>query len=516
MNIASRFIDQPAALQPAHSAILADSGCVTYRDLQRFVNRSGRLLLKAGCCPGDRVLIAVQDLASFIAALFGAIKVGAIAVPVNPRSRPQEYQNYISGTAPCVALIDAELAPQLAGAAAETTCVFLESLLAGAGQNDDDGQDLEPVPAAPHDPALILHTSGSTNRQKAVVHSHGSVMATSHNVGEMSFKINSLDRILCLPGLHHAFGLAFGMSFPLAACAGIIASSKRLDPEEVARLSKEHKPTILVAVPSALGALLKASRTWLSLDLSSVRMVISAGESLPPDVFSGFKEQFGLEVLDGIGATEFFHFISNTPGRARAGSCGTPVPGCQVRLLNDLGQEVPDGEIGSLSVKIESAFLKYWGAERLAPEWISTGDKLYRDGQGYFYYCGRDDDMLKVGGMWASPRDMENMLCAYVGIEKCFVTTREDRLGIRRLVAYIVMVPDASVTDTCLLDYLAAILPEHMLPSAIIRLPELPLTLNGKINRAALPSPIWSKQDKSGADTFLGVDPAKQAARSLP
>lgn len=470
-----------AARHPARAAILGDSGAITYGELNTKMSEVARRLGDMGCLAGDRVIVAVSDPMACIASLFGAAAIGAVPVPVSPLQFAQEYNSYVKQVAPAITITDNGF-----------------SSVGGGNKDTESRQRIAPerraptehfpLPVGEDDVAIIVHTSGSTGTQKAVAHSPKAVWAASENVTKV-FGIGEEDRIFCLPRPYYSFGLGFGVLFPVFAGAGTIVGSPQLSLPEIGRLVAAHRPTILTAVPSALTALLK---TAIPLDLSSIRFVISAGEALPVRVYDAFRERFGIEVLDGIGSTEMLtHFISNLPGQSRPGSCGVVLPGYDVLLKNDEGRPVPAGVVGSLAIQGHTSLLGYWSGSRLdriAPkEAFPTGDKLYRDTDGYFYFCGRDDDMIKVGGAWVSPNEVQTILSSHPSVEKAFVTAY-DGAGLARLVAYIVVTRGATITRGELVKQLSH-MPTHTIPAFIVFLEELPLTNNGKVNRRALPHP---------------------------
>lgn len=471
-----------ASRYPARAAILGDSRAIGYGELSGEVSKSAQRLRDMGCVAGDRVIVAVSDPAAYIASLFGAAIIGAIAVPVNPLQVAQEYETYINRVAPAITITDAGFS-----VVGKEGNKYSESCKRIAHEHGSQAEEV-PVPVSEDDVAVIVHTSGSTGTQKAVAHSHRAVLFAAENITRV-FGIGAEDRVLSLPRPYYSFGLGFGIFFPIFAGATTIVGAPQLSLPEIGRLIATHHPTVLTAVPSALAALLKAA---MHLDLSSIRFVISAGEALPIRIYDAFRDRFGIEVLDGIGSTEMLtHFTSNLPGRSRPGSIGVALPGYDLLLQDDEGRSVPDGVVGSLTVKGHTSLLGYWSGSRLdrmAPpdEPFPTGDKLYRDTDGYYYYCGRDDDMIKVAGAWVSPNEVQTILSAHPGVERAFVTAYEGpHLG--RLVAYIVPTR-GTMTRAEILKHLCH-LPTHMIPASIVFLEALPLTSNGKVNRRALPHP---------------------------
>ena len=504
INATHTLIDGPAARGADRLAILGTSSFVTYGGLASLTNRVGHVLTRFGCAAGDRVLLAVPDSPELAAALLAIVKIGALAVPVPPQSTAADVSCYLHDTAARLAIVHPESIDAVLSVAGPDIRLLTVGESSPSARACPWGSAIAAAPArldpylgSPDRAALVLFTSGSTGRQKPAVHSHRALIAAVTRVGRETFDIRDTDRILSTARLFFAFGLGFGMAMPLAAGATTILKPTK-DLRALARIIADDRPTILCGVPSLLDVLLRASTSWLDVDLSSLRFVLSAGEPLPAAVYEGYRDRFGVEVLDGIGSTEMLtHFITNRPGHSRAGSCGTPVSGCTVRLLDDRGAPVPAGEIGHLRVDGETAFLGYWqrpGATARArrPDGLDTGDRMYRDADGLYHYCGRSDDMMKVSGLWVTPREIESALCTHPDVERCAVTTREDRGGRRRLVAYVVARSDAAPRAGDLARYAAARLPDHMIPAAFVSLAALPLTPNGKLKRSALPEPDWA------------------------
>jgi benzoate-CoA ligase family protein len=498
LNIASYFIDRTSETNSSRVAILGQPQPVSYETLRELTNRTGRALRALGCKPKDRVLIALPDSSEFVAAFFGAAKIGALPVPINVLAKTAEIQSYLAQAGAAFAVVHssalAEFIPAVnpdeirtmvlgEGAYPWSWCSWKQSVF----QADPE---LDAYPADPDEEAFLLFSSGSTGQQKLVVHSHKSMIAASQNVGRGAFGIGPYDRTLSVPKLFFAYGLCSGMYFPLSVGATTVLNSQPIQLNQVADLIALHRPTILFGVPTFYSALLEAHRSWLELDLSSVRFVVSGGEHTPREIVHQFKDRFSLEVLDGIGSTEMLtQFITNRPGKARLDSCGIEVPNCEVRLVGDEGYEVPDGNVGTLMVRSDTAFIGYWNrpeqtAKTKVDGWVITGDRLSRDADGYLHYFGRSDEMMKVSGMWASFSEVESILLECPSITQCVVMSKEDRPGQKRLVAYIVAREQIANTDIS--RHLGRSLPQHMLPSAYVTLSEFPLTSAGKIDRQAL------------------------------
>jgi benzoate-CoA ligase family protein len=512
-NIADEFVSRLARLHPEKLAILGTGRALTYKELEALVGRVAEALRSAECQPGERVLIALPDCAEFFGAFFGAAKIGAIAVPVNPMARAADYRHWLENCGARIAIVDAPIVGEFCGGAAGEAALDLlviyestpgtvkpERVARRILQWDDwlpsraGAVATHPTRAA--DAAFFLYTSGSGGAPKAVVHRHQDMAAAAHNYAQGVLGLREDDRLFSVSKLFFAYGLGNGMYFSLYFGASTILYPERPRPDEIAAVLQEHRPTVFFSVPTFYASLLRESEKGLELDFSSVRLAISAGESLPAEVFQQFRRRFGIEILDGIGSSEMLHiFLSSRPGEARASSCGREVPGYEARILDDAGEPARVDEAGSLWVKGESAFAEYWRIPELTARtsrdgWVNTGDKFSRDADGYFYYRGRADDMMKVSGMWVSPGEVENALLGHAAIAECAVVGNADAVGLVRPVAYIVL--RQSVTNTAggldseIYGWLRTRLPGFKCPQEYRFVKELPRTATGKVQRFLL------------------------------
>jgi benzoate-CoA ligase family protein len=517
-NISDEFISRPALENPQKTAILRPAGSVTYAALGSVVNRVAQALRDCDCQAGDRVLIALPDSLEFVAAFFGAAKIGAIAVPVNPMARSIDYRHYLENSAARFAIVDAPILGEFAAEAAANELEVLVICNQTAGTDRPERvarrilvwNDWLPAlasavsthPTSATDAAFLLYTSGSGGAPKAAVHCHRDMLVATRNFAQGVLGIRPDDRLFSVSKLYFAYGLGNGMYFPLHFGATTILHPDRPRPDEIAEVIARHRPTIFFSVPTFYAALLQESERGLALDFSSVRLAVSAGESLPAEIFHKFRERFSVEILDGIGSTEMLHiFLSSRPGQARPGACGREVPGYQARILNESGEPVADGEAGNLWTKGDSAFAEYWRIPELTARtkrdgWVNTGDKFTRDADGYYRYCGRADDMMKVSGMWVSPGEVENALLAHSAVAECAVVGHADSVGLVRPVAYIVLrhgvANSAGGLDSEINGWLRTRLPGFKCPHEFRFVPELPKTATGKIQRYLLRSSVQS------------------------
>jgi benzoate-CoA ligase family protein len=518
LNIADEFISRPAREYASKIAVIAterEGGRAefSYADVEQEVNRVAQALRASNCQPGDRVLIVLPDSVEFIASFFGAAKIGAIAVPVNSMARESDYQHYLRDCAARFAIVHRDSWEAVHTALSRAPVE--RAVIVGSGQRADRAiedvawrweewlperaADLETHRTAPTDPAFFLYTSGTGGPARAAVHGHKDMLVTSRGFAQGVLGVRVEDRTFSVSKLFFAYGLGNGMYFPFSAGATTILYPARPRPEGIADLVRRHKPTVFFSVPTFYGALLREAENGCSMDFSSVRLAVSAGEALPAEIFRRFRERFAIEILDGIGSTEMLHmYISSRPGAARAGSCGVPVPGYQTRILDDHGREVPDGMIGNMWIAGDSMFAEYWNQPALTARvrnggWFSTGDKFTRDPDGFYHYCGRADDMIKVSGMWVSPGEVENALLTHPAVTECAVVGRPDGMGLVRPVAYVVLrsaiaAPGGGL-DSELSDWLHTRLEGFKCPQEYRFVAELPKTATGKIQRFLLRQP---------------------------
>ncbi len=510
-NLAAYFLDRPAQEHPSRVAILGEPAEVRYAELAELANRAGNALRELGCAPGAPVLIVLPDSGEFIAAFFGAAKIGAVAVPVNSATRAPDYAHYLADCGARVALVHSGALEEFLPAAAGTSLAFIVVVgeLPGARHGAAVGArllewtawiqaaspDLPPHPTASHDIAFILYTSGSGGQPKGAVHQHKDMLVTGRSFAQGVLGLRPDDRTFSVSKLFFAYGLGNGMYFPFSVGATTLLNPERTRVEKVLEMVARHRPTVFFAVPTFYAALLREADRGAPADFSSVRLAVSAGEMLPAEIFEQFRRKFGLEILDGIGSTEMLHmFISNRPGQARAGTCGVEVPNYEARVVDDDSQPVATGEMGNLWVKGQSAFAGYWNNPELTArarrgDWVVTGDKFYRDADGYYHYCGRADDMMKVAGMWVSPGEVENALLGHPLVAEAAVVGSADALGLVRPVAYVVLRMGAAATSELaggIQEFVRGRLPSYKRPQEVRFLDELPKTATGKIQRFRL------------------------------
>ena len=476
---------------------------VTYAQLAENVNRAGNALRRLGVRPEERVLLAVLDSPEFVYAFWGAIKIGAVPVPVNTFMRTDEYAYLLDDSRASVVIASAEVWPAVAPAAAQSHwlrhCVVIGAASDGALSFTDlvnqESASLDAELTHRDDAALWLYSSGSTGMPKGVVHQHRDLVFCCETYGREVLAITPEDVTFAAPRLFFAYGLGGGMYFALYAGATAVLMPDRPTPDSVFATLRLYRPTLFFGVPTLYAAMLQASDGKKQQDLSNLRLCLSAGEPLPSELFLRWHERFGVEILDGIGSTEILHiFLSNRAGQVRPGSSGTPVPGYEMRITDERGVEVPQGEIGDLLVKGGSLTSGYWHKleatrRALQGEWIRTGDTYYCDADGVYWYCGRSDDMLKVSGQWVSPAEVEGLLFQHPAVLEAAVVGWEDENRLIKPKAFVVL-KHGYAASPAVAHELQTFVRERTLPHKYPRwvefVTDLPKTATGKIQRYKL------------------------------
>jgi benzoate-CoA ligase len=506
-NAATYFVDRQVDEGRADSVVIecADRR-LTYRDLQEQVNRVGTALRdQLGVRPEERILLLMLDGPEMVVAFFGAIKIGAVPVPLNTRWTSAEYEYAIRDTAAGVIFLSSELAGEAAKAL--RGCTSVRHVVVVGDDVDDErairfetllaagGPRLEAAPTSRDAPAFWLYSSGTTGRPKGCVHLQHDMVVCADAYARGVLGIGERDRCFSVAKLFFAYGLGNSMYFPLAVGATTILWPGPVTPAVVYDIIERQRPTLFFSVPTHFAMMLAHPPAEREFDLSSIRHAVSAGEGLPPALFHRFRERFGVEILDGLGSTEILHiFISNRPGRVRPGSSGVVVSGYEARIVDENGRQVAQGELGDLIVKGDSTCAFYWNQhektkDTIAGHWIRTGDKYQQDEDGFFWFAGRSDDMLKVGGIWVSPAEVEHLLLEHPAVQACAVTGREDRDGLIKPVAHIVLqsgVAGGSELGQELQQFARQRLAEYKRPRWIEFVDALPVTATGKIQRYRL------------------------------
>jgi benzoate-CoA ligase family protein len=497
-NAAVPFIDRHISEgRGAKIAIRTSEGTTTYTDLAANVNRCAAGLTRLGLHCGDRMLMVVKDCPAFFYLFWGAIKAGIVPVPLNTLLRSSSYVFMIDDSSAAALVYSPEFAdevlPGIAGAARPPQTVLCtdgpEHSLATLLANSDP--KFETVPATADGDCFWLYSSGSTGQPKAAVHRHRDMVITSQRFGVETLNIREDDVFYSEAKLFFAYGLGNNLTFPLWVGATAVLNEHRPGPATSFPLIKQSRPTLYFGVPTLYAAYLQQFSRERP-DLSSVRQCVSAGEALPAEILRRWHEETGLWIMDGIGSTEALHiFISNTSKDIRPASSGRVVPGYSARILDEHGIEVADGESGQLFISGDSTARCYWNnAERTATTmvdgWLNTGDTYRRDAQGYFYYCGRSDDMMKVGGIWCSPFEIESKLLEHPEVVEAAVVGRIDQEGLIKPEAFVVLKEGQAGSVTLaaeLMEFCKNGLAPYKYPRWVNFVTELPKTATGKIQR---------------------------------
>ena len=493
------FLDDHVAMgEGERPAIVSPSGTTSYAQLLELVNRTGHTLREAGAQIEQRVAIWLPDGVAWAAVFFGALRIGAVAVPMSTRLSPAACAELLRDSRARVLVTEPSLARAL-----EPWLADLPHLRAVIQAGEGAAQpslaerqgvariDLNAESLTGDDMAVWLYTSGTTGRPKAAIHLHRDLLEGRH-YGIDVLGAGPSDRVLMTSKLFFAYALGNALLIPLFVGARTFLDARWAEPAMVTDNVRAFRPTLFFSVPTFYARLLHAE---LPRDtFQSVRACVSAGERLPPEVYAGWRERFGVEILDGLGATEtIFMVLSNRPGRSRAGATGTPVPGTAVRLLDATGQDVADDTPGVLHLRTPSASPAYWNRldrsrSTFLGEWFRTGDVLTRDGDGFYHHMGREDDLFKVAGMWVTPGDVESVLLSHPAVEEAAVVGARDAGGLVKPFAFVVTRNGAAGDQlTAELATLATErLPTHQRPRHITVVPSLPRTATGKLQRFVL------------------------------
>jgi len=449
----------------------------------------------------DRVLLVLDDTPAFPAAFLGAMRIGAVPVPVNFLARPDDFGYFLDDSYASVAIIDAVfldmVGPQVAARPSVRLVVANGPGPKGAESLDDwieetvDG--LDPVPTHPDDMAFWLYSSGSTGRPKGVVHRHADVAATCANYAAPVLGIGPGDVAFSSTKMFHAYGLGNNLSFPMWAGATSVYSTGRPTPDRLLERVQTHRPSLYFSVPALYNAIL-AHPDFDETDWSSVRLGISAAEPLPPEIWRRFHDRTGIEILDGVGSTEMLHiYCSNRAGAVRPGTSGTPVEGYDMEVRDPEGALCSVGEPGEMWVRGPSALTAYWhqdqrSRDKIRGEWFLTGDRYRQDDDGYFWYEGRVDDMMKIGGLWVSPIEIENRLMEHPSVREAAVVAVDiDHMS--RIKAVVILaegVDPSGDLDAELQGWCKDELQRYQFPHVIEYVEDFPRTATGKIQRFRL------------------------------
>ncbi|MDH3604247.1 MAG: benzoate-CoA ligase family protein [Candidatus Tectomicrobia bacterium] len=478
---------------------------MTFREVSNEVNQVGHALKRFGVRFGDVVGILVPDSAEWVTSFFGAIKIGAIALGMNTLLKPHEYDYILRDSRARVLIVHESLLPAVEPILDQPRELPHVVVIGYPARGEDvafhpwisrEPTDLEVETTHRDDFCSLNYSSGTTGEPKGVLHAHKDYPLIAQLSGVNLFGLQASDRTFSVAKLFFVYGIGGNLIFPWYVGASTILhpGSPRMVPGVLEAIDR-FKPTILYSVPTAYVATMTLRSFATRYDLSSLRLCLSAGEALPASVWHDWKSKTGLEILDTIGCTESLHtFLANRPGDIRPGSSGKPFPGYDVKLLDDEGANVRQGEIGNLLVRGESVALSYLhqyekSRQTFRGEWLFTNDKYYVDADGYYWYAGRSDDMLKVGGLWVSPQEIEATLMSHPAVLECAVVGQRDRVEMVKPKAFVCLNADYDPSDALIRDLLshcAEHLAAHKCPRWIEFIDALPQTATGKTQRFKL------------------------------
>lgn len=502
-NIARYFLTQRIEEgRGERTCLLTDAGDFTYSEVDALANRYANLLQHAGVRPEERVMIALPDTADYVGALFGILKLGGVVVMVNPQLKPAEVAYFFEYTRASMAIVHAGNAEVFAEASGRSP--LLRDLIvvgdeAFADRLDAVSDKRDMYPSHPDDPAMWLFSGGTTGSPKAVVQSHRSFANTAECYGKQVIGYTENDITLSVPKLYFGYATGSNLFFPMAAGARTVLFQDRCVTETLFQQIEKHRPTILVNVPTMVNHMvnhraepIETDDSSIAPDLSCLRLATSAGEALPVELHERWNARFGCDLLDGLGTAEMWHiFISNRPGDVRPGTLGTVVPGFEVRICDDAGNEVPEGEPGTLWVRGDSRAIGYWqhydrNRHAFRGEWYVSGDMIRRDADGTISYCGRVDDMIKVSGQWLSPKEVENCLLGHPDVDEVAVVGVTGANGLTQPYAFVVPTTGHAPTESELQAFVKEQLAPHKYPRTVLFMQDLPRTHLGKVDRGTL------------------------------
>jgi len=506
------ILERNLPVRAGKTALFSAERDVTFEQLQMEVNRVGNALRTSGVRQGETVAILLPDSVEWVAVYFATIKIGAIALSLNTLLTPEEYSYMLRDSRAQALVVHASLREKIAAIEGREPALR-ETVVVGAPEGEaeqhlhdgdisyEDWLDGEPGHCAGawthrEDICCLNYSSGTTGEPKGIPHAHKDLPLTAQLWGVDVLGLTEEDRTFAAAKLFFTFGTGGNLIFPffVGASAVLLAGSPRV-PTNVLEAIDAFKPTVLYNAPTGYAMTLAVEGFQDKYDLSSLRVCVSAGEALPAPLWQRWKDATGLDILDGIGSTENYHiFLSNRPGDIRPGSSGKPIDGYELRLVDEDGQDVPPGEVGNLWVRGETAALTYLhryeqSRRTFRGEWLVTGDKYRVDEDGFYWHAGRSDDMLKVGGIWVSPVEVESTLISHDAVLECAVIGEADEADLVKPTAFVVLKeghePGDALAGT-LTDYCCDKMAKYKRPRRIVFVDELPKTATGKIQRFKL------------------------------
>src|SRR3954447_13972055 len=475
---------------------------LSYGELQRQSRRAANMLRRLGVRREERVAMIMLDTVDFPAVFLGAIRAGIVPVPLNTLLTSDQYAYVLADSRARVLFVSEALYPvvkDIVGGMPDLEHVVVSGSNAFGHKKLSDELAKETdsfatVPTHAEEPAFWLYSSGSTGMPKGVRHQHSNLQATAETYGKQVLGIRESDVCLSAAKLFFAYGLGNALTFPMSVGATVVLNSERPTPARMFDLMNRYNPSIFYGVPTLFAAMLNDETMKAERGGKSLRICTSAGEALPESVGNNWKARFGVDILDGVGSTELLHiFLSNAPGDIKYGASGRPVPGYKVRLVNEAGQDVADGEVGELLVDAPSAGEGYWNQRHKSRRtfegpWTRTGDKYVRDSEARYPFGGRADDMFKVSGIWVSPFEVESALITHPAVLEAAVVPEADPEGLLKPKAFVVLRQGAKTMglQEMLKDHVKQKIGPWKYPRWIDVVDSLPKTATGKIQRFKL------------------------------
>jgi 4-hydroxybenzoate-CoA ligase len=476
------------------TAIIDGDGSLTYGQLDDAVRRIATVLRDAGARRDERIAFIAPDSRWLSAGFWGAIAAGCVAVPINTLLTASDFRYVLDDCGARIAVVDPAIAApsELAMTGAEVWTVDeMRKRIEVAAPREAYAETHRDAMAF----AFFLYTSGTTGEPKGVVHLQHDMWVCCETYGKTILETGPADRCFSVAKLFFAYGLGNAQYFPFHAGGSAVLLAGRPTPAAVFEAVRSHRPTLFFGVPTAYANMLAAMDEGMPADFSSVRICVSAGEALPPAILERWRARTGVDILDGIGSTEICHiFLSNRRGDIRPGSSGTPVDGYELQIVDETGAAVPDGELGDLIVRGDSTMALYWNKHEatkaaVSGEWIRTGDKYWRDADGFYVHGGRSDDMIKAGGIWVSPVEVEAALIRHPSVAECAVVARADDDGLEKPHAVVVLRPGVKAGEDAaaeLREFVKKSLAPYKCPRTISFVDDLPKTATGKVKRYVL------------------------------
>ncbi len=498
------ILEHNLAERAEKKALFSEGRTLTFGEISAEVNQVANALKACGVRAGEYVGLLAHDSAEWVACFFGTLKIGAVHIGMNTLLTTDDYDYILKDSRARVLIVSEAILDKIEqirannsqlehviviGAAKEETEAYADWI---ASQPDK----CDTFPTHREDFATLNYSSGSTGQPKGILHAHKDLLITSVLWGQNILGLTESDRTFALAKLFFTFGTGGNllMPFSVGASTVLFAGSPRVATQVLGQITK-YKPTIFYNSPTGYAMSLALPDLLTSYDLSSLRLCVSAGEALPAPIWHQWKETTGIDIIDGIGATEVYHiFISNRPDDIRPGSSGKPVPGFEVRVVDESWNDVAQGETGNLILKGESIALSYLhqyakSKQTFVGDWLFTGDKYFVDEDGYFHHAGRSDDMMKVGGIWASPTEIESAIISHPAVVECAVVAHTDRSDLVKPKAYVVLMAEHSPSvemEQEIIEYCREKLAGYKRPRWVEFVDALPKTATGKIQRFRL------------------------------